>query len=72
MNAIINDIEEISAKMNDIASQFDLKTNPQMNLLYWKWHETRRGMIRACAHLGIRVEAIDSESLHWRISLIGE
>lgn len=69
MNAIINDIEKISKKMNSLASQYDLKTNPQMNLLYWRWHEMRRGMILACAHLGIRVEAIDC-STSWGIALI--
>lgn len=68
MNKVISEIEFCSKKMKEIESRFNLTENSSMNLLYWKWHETRRGMIMALRLLGLRVECIDTTGMKWGIT----
>lgn len=59
MNEIVKEIERISEKLVEIEQKFDLRKNENMNLLWWKWHEERRGLIKAAAYLGVTVECVD-------------
>lgn len=78
MKDIIKEIEFCSAKVKDLVDRYSLntaegvKSNPTANLLMWKWHEQRRGMIRACAMLGVRVEVVDREGLKWAVTGVAE
>jgi len=67
MNNIVKEIEMISRKLREIEEKVDLKNDSDMNLIWWKWHEERRGLIKACAMMGIIVEAQDAIGIKWAI-----
>ena len=68
MKDIIKEIEYCSAKIKELESKYNLAARQDMNLLMWKWHELRRGMIEACRLLGIKVEIVDREGLKWAVT----
>ena len=68
MKDIIKEIEYCSAKIKELESKYNLAERQDMNLLMWKWHEKRRGMIEACRLLGIKVEIVDREGLKWAVT----
>ena len=72
MKDIIKEIEYCSAKIKEIEGKYNLAERPDMNLLMWKWHEQRRGMIKACALLGIKVGVVDLEGLKWGVTGVAE
>lgn len=72
MKDIIKEIEYCSAKIKELQSKYNLDERPDMNLLMWKWHEQRRGMIKACRLLGIKVEVVDREGLKWAVTGVAE
>ena len=68
MKEIISAIEHCAHQMKKIKSKYDLNERADMNLLWWKWHEEQRGLIKACRLLGVRVECTDLEGLVWKIA----
>ena len=72
MKDIIKEIEYCSAKIKEVKAATTAKNYNEMNLLMWKWHEQRRGMIKACRLLGIKVEAVDLEGLKWGVTGVAE
>ena len=72
MKDIIKEIEYCSAKIKEVKAATNAKNYDEMNLLMWKWHEKRRGMIEACRLLGIRVEVVDREGLKWAVDGVAE
>ena len=70
MNEIKNEIEKVSAKIAELEAKYPQETRPDnMNLLIWKWIEYRRGLIRACAMLGMTAQVTDTKGLKWEIVL---
>lgn len=63
MKDIIKEIEYCSAKIKELESKYNLAERQDMNLLMWKLHELRRGMIEACRLLGVKVGTVDLEGL---------
>lgn len=72
MKAVIKEIEFISAKIREVKSATNGKNYAEMNLLMWKWHEKRSGMIEACRLLGIKVGVVDMEGLKWAVTGVAE
>ena len=72
MKDIIKEIEYCSAKIKELESKFNLDERSDMNLLMWKWHEKRRGMIEACRLRGVKVQAVDLEGLKWGVTGVAE
>ena len=72
MKEIIKEIEYCSAKIKEIKAATTADNWDEMNLLMWKWHEQRRGMIKACRLLGIKVEVVDLEGLKWGVTGVAE
>lgn len=71
MNQIISQIEACSEKLVELETKYGAKVSESgttVNLLWWKWHERRAGMIRACELMGLRVEAKDTKGLKWGIA----
>ena len=72
MKEVIKEIEFISARIRDVKAATNAKNYAEMNLLMWKLHEKRRGMIEACRLLGIKVGAVDLEGLKWAVTGVAE
>ena len=72
MKDIIKKIEFISAKIRDVKAATNEKNYAEMNLLMWKLHEYRRGMIKACRLLGVKVQAVDLEGLKCGVTGVAE
>ena len=72
MKDIIKEIEYCSAKIKEIKAATNAKNYDEMNLLVWKLHEYRRGMIKACRLLGIKVVVVDLEGLKWAVACVAE
>lgn len=71
MKEIIKEITHASEQIKEIKTKWpDDKTRPEtMKLLMTKWREYRRGLIRACEHMGLRPTVTDLEGLKWTIEL---
>ena len=72
MKDIIKKIEFISEKIKEVKAATNAKNYAEMNLLMWKLHEKRRGMIEACRLLGVKVQAVDLEGLKWAVTGVAE
>lgn len=72
MKDIIKEIEYCSAKIKEVKAATNAKNYDEMNLLVWKLHEYRRGMIKACRLLGVKVQAGDLEGLKWGVTGVAE
>lgn len=72
MKDIIKEIEFCSAKIVELQQKYNLAERQDMNLLMWKWHEKRHGMIEACRLLGIQVRVVDVKGLKWGVTGVAE
>ena len=72
MKEVIKKIELISERIRDVKAATNAKNYAEMNLLMWKLHEERRGMIEACRLLGIKVQVVDLEGLKWAVTGVAE
>ena len=72
MKEVIKKIEFISERIRDVKAATNAKNYAEMNLLMWKLHEERRGMIEACRLLGIKVGVVDLEGLKWAVTGVAE
>ncbi len=71
MKEIIKEITHASEQIKEIKTEWpDDKTRPEsMKLLMMRWREYRRGLIRACEHMGLRPTARDLEGLKWMLEI---
>lgn len=70
MQEIIKEVEFISGKLVELEKKYNLRESHDMNLLWWKWHEERRGLIKAAGMLGVTIEVADTDGLKWQARVV--